>query len=132
MGETDRFQQIGIDGDGGILRAEPDGDRFRDAGDFHRVGEAGAIEIVFAGLEDLSLGLEPAEGRSEHDAIAVLMEDAAVIGLSGIVGGIAEVIPIVIAVERVRHDARVVREKRQGNLISAGREEKKKRRGGGF
>ena len=47
--------------------------------DLERMGQPRAVEIVLARLEDLRLGLQAAERGGEHDPVAVLVEDAAVV-----------------------------------------------------
>ncbi len=67
------------------------------------MGQARAVEIVFAGLEDLGLGLQAAERAGEHDAAKILLEDAAVIRPPLGVVGVAEILAIKRAVKIIRH-----------------------------
>ena len=48
------------------------------------MGQAGAIEIVFAGLKDLSFGLETTEGVRKDDAVALHLKGVAIIGIGNI------------------------------------------------
>lgn len=57
---------------------EPAADGAADLGDFDGVGEAGAVEVVFAGEEDLGFALEAAEGGGVDDAVAVDLEGGAI------------------------------------------------------
>jgi len=87
--------------DGAGLAQEPGADGFSDLGDFERVREAGAVEIVFAGPEDLGLVLEAAEGGRVEDSVAVDLEGRAVISGIGFSG---EAFGIEGAVEFVPHE----------------------------
>ena len=68
------------------MAQQPGGDGFPDLCDLKRVGEAGAVEIVFAGPEDLGLILEPPEGGRVQHAVAVDLERGAVIADIGFPG----------------------------------------------
>ena len=56
------------------------------------MGQARAVEIVFARLEDLRLRLQAAERGREHHPVAVLVKDAAVILAALGVEGVAQVL----------------------------------------
>lgn len=67
-------------GEQGIwLALKPCANGFADLSDLEGVGEAGSIEIVFTGPEDLGFVLESAEGRGVEDSIAIDLERRAVI-----------------------------------------------------
>lgn len=46
-------------------------DGFADLGDFQRVSEAGAVEVVFTAPEDLGLVLQTAKGRRVENPVAI-------------------------------------------------------------
>ncbi|MEI9999943.1 MAG: hypothetical protein WDO13_12710 [Verrucomicrobiota bacterium] len=127
VGEADGLEQMKIERDVGPRLPQPDRDRLGDARDFQRVREARAIEIVLAGLEDLRLGLQPAKGRAEHDAVAVLVEDGAVVRRAFGVEGVAEQLAIERAVEVTDHPGRLA-----GRAQKAGNFARSSRRQGGF
>ena len=62
---------------------EPGAEGFSDLGDFEGVGEAGTVEVIFAGPEDLGFVLESAEGGGVEDAVAVDLEGGAVVVFGG-------------------------------------------------
>ncbi len=103
VGKADRLDQVEIDGGLGMSRPQPDRNRFGDAGDFQRMGQACAVKIVFARLEDLGLRLQPAKRGGEHHPVAVLVEDAAVIGPALAVPAVPQVVAIKVAVKIIRH-----------------------------
>ncbi|MFQ3224879.1 MAG: hypothetical protein ACI8Z5_001131 [Lentimonas sp.] len=81
--EADSFGQVGIDVEAVVevvgAGAQVFADRAADFCDFDGVGEPCAVEIVFAGLEDLGLGLEPTEGVGENDSVALDLKGVAII-----------------------------------------------------
>ena len=91
MGKAGALDEVGVDeavvGEVGTVLLEPAADGAADLGDFDGVGEAGAIEVVFAGEEDLGFALEAAEGGGVDDAVAVDLEGGAVFAFGGGPGG---------------------------------------------
>lgn len=82
VAEAGAFDEIGVDEalviEHTALLAEPTADAAADLSDLNAVGEPGAVEVVFAGEEDLRLALQTAEGAAVDDAVAVDLECAAV------------------------------------------------------
>jgi hypothetical protein len=82
VAETGAFDEIGVDEalviEDVALLAEPSADAAADLGDLDAVGEPRAVEVVFAGEEDLRFALQTAEGAAVDDAVAVDLECAAV------------------------------------------------------
>lgn len=70
------------------------------------MGEAGAVEIVFPGPEDLGFVLEAAEGGGVEDAVSIDLEGGAVVRS---IRGAGEAFGIEAAVEFVPHVAGVWR-----------------------
>lgn len=84
VGEADGFDEVGIDeklvGERRVgLAQEPGADGFSDLGNLQRVGQAGAIEIVFSGPKDLGFVLETAKRGGVEDTIAIDLKRAAII-----------------------------------------------------
>ncbi len=91
MGEARALDEVGVDeavvGEVGAVLLKPAADGAADLGDFDGVGEAGAVEVVFAGEEDLGFALEAAEGGGVDDAVAIDLEGGAVFAFGGGPGG---------------------------------------------
>ena len=91
MGKAGALDEVGVDeavvGEVGTVLLEPAADGAADLGDFDGVGEAVAVEVVFAGEEDLGFALEAAEGGGVDDAVAVDLEGGAVFAFGGGPGG---------------------------------------------
>ena len=83
VGQADRLDQIRIDPVVGPEErrsaVEPVAEAPADLGDLDRVGQPGAVEVVFPAEKDLGLVLETAEGGRVDDAVAVDLEGAAVL-----------------------------------------------------
>ena len=105
VGEADGLDEIGIDvkgfreGCAGLLEY-PAADGFSYLCDLEGVGEAGAVEVVFAGPEDLGFVLEAAEGGGVEDAVAIDLKGGAVVAC---IRGAGEAFGIEAAVEFVPH-----------------------------
>ena len=105
VGEAGGFDQVGVDEKIRLERSvtlgfEPEADRLANLRDFKRVGEAGAVEIVFAAPENLRFVLQAAEGGRVKDAVAIDLERAAIV--AGILPT-REAFGVEISVEAVLH-----------------------------
>ena len=96
MGETNRFHQVGVDMEvfaqliTALVQVTANG--ASDLSHFDGVGEPRTVKIIFAGLEHLGFGLQPAESRSVNDPIAVdLKTIPVVVGMALGNAGLVEV-----------------------------------------
>jgi len=90
VGETGGFDEVGVDKVVGaeivcvvrlgVVVKKVVADGATDLCNFEGVGEAGAVEVVFTGPEDLGLRLKAAKSGGMEDAVAVDLKGAAVIG----------------------------------------------------
>lgn len=108
VGEAGGFDEVGVDemvrGEEGAGAFQFRADAAADLGDLDGVGQSGAVEVVFAGEEDLGFALEPAEGRCMDDAVAVDFEDGAVVAGPRGLGRILQ-FAVEVVVEAVFHES---------------------------
>jgi len=108
VGEAGRFDEVAVDevvrGEEGAGAFEFGADAAADLGDLDGVGQSRAVEVVFAGEEDLSFALEPAEGRGVDDAVAVDLEDGAVVASPWGLGRILQ-FAVEVIVKAVLHES---------------------------
>ena len=105
VGEAGGFDQVGVDEKIRLERPvtlgfEPEANRLSNLCDLERVGEAGAVEIVFTAPEYLRFVLQAAEGGGVKDAVAIDLERAAIV--AGILST-REAFGVEISVEAVLH-----------------------------
>jgi hypothetical protein len=78
---------------------QPVADRFPDLSHLQRVGQASTIKIVLTAPKDLGLALQPAEGRSVQDPVAVYLKGRAEVTLTLVTGspfGIKDLIKAIL------------------------------------
>ena len=119
MREADGLEQVEIDDDMRVTVPQPEGDRLRDTRDLEGMRQPRAIKVVLAGLKNLRLGLEPAEGRAEHDAVAVLVKNGAVVVGALRIVRIVQELAVERAVEIARHFAKLAASARRCERVHA-------------